>query len=154
MYQQKNVDCWFICSFKNLIIYILKWALYKIYLLQSYEMLNIISNLIDLICFDSLYSFGNYIHFCTIFFSCLLFVLFVFVVFLFGQVELKIKERERLAFINPELSLQEKEKGNAAFKEGLYKSKKRKIYFCFLCIVQISFTISTKIILYQLLIFN
>ncbi|CAG5133559.1 unnamed protein product [Candidula unifasciata] len=36
------------------------------------------------------------------------------------EVQQKIKERDRLAYVNPELSLQEKEKGNAAFKEGNY----------------------------------
>ncbi|KAH9514777.1 Stress-induced-phosphoprotein 1 [Bulinus truncatus] len=34
------------------------------------------------------------------------------------EVQQKIKERDRLSYINPELSLQEKEKGNQAFKEG------------------------------------
>uniref|UniRef100_H2YCW9 Stress-induced-phosphoprotein 1 n=1 Tax=Ciona savignyi TaxID=51511 RepID=H2YCW9_CIOSA len=36
------------------------------------------------------------------------------------QCEKAIAEQERLAFINPELSLQEKEKGNAFFKEGKF----------------------------------
>ncbi|BFZ12299.1 hypothetical protein BsWGS_15338 [Bradybaena similaris] len=36
------------------------------------------------------------------------------------EVQQKIKERDRLAYVNPELSLLEKEKGNTAFKEGNY----------------------------------
>lgn len=37
-----------------------------------------------------------------------------------NEVETKIKEKERLAYINPELAIAEKEKGNAAFKDGKY----------------------------------
>ena len=36
------------------------------------------------------------------------------------QVEEKLKELERLQYVNPDISLEEKEKGNAYFKAGIY----------------------------------
>ncbi len=39
----------------------------------------------------------------------------------FTQTQKKIKEVQRKAYIDPEIALQEKEKGNEFFKKGIYR---------------------------------